>query len=216
MPKRHLTLISTGQRVERSRSALEALFPLACSLCPEGFPAEETRELHALRAHINLAFVDELRREVSERTDIPLAWVSLDRFTVHGCGPISLHDDRHNYPDVYFVIVVAHSGRLGVVDAKRRAVRHETGEILLLDPHKKHALVLEGLTAREHPYERTHSLVERVEDRFLFVCFDIRRPLLRDRFRAEAGGEVEGTTRMSPWPSSSSPTSDRTISTSDK
>lgn len=184
MRKRHLTLIRTGQRIERCQPELEALFQIARTLCPDGFPAEETRELDPLRAHLSLAFVGELRRQLSKRADIPLEWLSLDRFTVHGCGPISLHDDRHNYPHVYFVIVVAHSGRLGIVDAKSRAVRHGVGEILLLDPHKKHALVPAGLTAREHPYERTHSPVDCDDDRFLFLGFDVPRRLLRHCFRA--------------------------------
>ena len=192
MPRRLLTLIRTGARIERCRPTLEALFATAGVLCPDGFPAEETRELDVLRAHLSLAFVGELRREVSERAGIPLAWLSLDRFSIHGCGPIRLHDDRHNYPDVYFVIVVAHSGRLGIVDAKARAVRHETGEIVLLDPHRKHALVPEGRVAREHPYERTHSPVAQLEDRFLFVCFDVRRSRLRSRFRSE----VDRTERL--------------------
>ena len=98
MRKRHLTLIRTGQRIECCQPELEALFQIARTLCPDGFPAEETRELDPLRAHLSLAFVGELRRQLSKRADIPLEWLSLDRFTVHGCGPISLHDDRHNYP----------------------------------------------------------------------------------------------------------------------
>jgi hypothetical protein len=87
---------------------------------------------------------------------------------------------------VYFVIVVAHSGRLGIVDAASRATRHEVGDILLLDPHKKHALVPEGLRARDHPYERTHSPVGQDEHRFMFLGFDVRRPLMRDWFRPNA------------------------------
>jgi hypothetical protein len=181
---RYATLIRTGQRVEACRAELEALYPLACRLCPDGFPAEETKELDPLREHVSLAFVCALRREVAAKTGMPPAWLSLDCFTLHGCGPVSLHDDRHNYPGVYFVIVVVHSGRLGIVDGKSRAYPHEVGEILLLDPHKKHALVPAGLTAREHPYERTHSVVRRDEDRFMFVGFDVRRPRARDWFRA--------------------------------
>lgn len=180
---RHATLIRTGQRVEGCAADLAQLYPLACRLCADGFPAEETKELDPLRPHLAPGFVDALRREVSSLTAMPLEWLSRDRFTLHGCGAISLHDDRHNYPKVYFVIVVVHSGRLGVVDVRSRARRHSPGEILLLDPHKKHALVAEGLTAREHSYERTHRLVERDEDRFMFACFDVARPLLRQRFR---------------------------------
>ncbi len=187
MPTRHATLIRTGHQVEACRPGLEALYPLACELCPGGFPAEETKELDALREHVSLAFVGALRHEIAAKTGLPAAWMSFDRFTLHGCGPVSLHDDRHNYPGVYFVIVVVHSGRLGVVDAASRACRHASGEILLLDPHKKHALVPAGLVAREHPYERTHSPVLRDEDRFMFVGFDVRRALLRDWFRPHAG-----------------------------
>lgn len=191
---RHATLIRTGRRVEGCAAHLAELYPLASRLCPDGFPAEETKELDAMRQHVSLGFADTLRREVSTLTAIPLEWLSLDRFTLHGCGAISLHDDRHNYPKVYFAIVVAHSGRLGVIDAKSRALQHSLGEILLLDPHKKHALVPEGLTACEHAYERTHSLVERDEDRFMFACFDVPRPLLRQRFR-EAGSLGAAPTR---------------------
>jgi hypothetical protein len=83
---------------------------------------------------------------------------------------------------------VAHSGRLGVVDRASRAARHETGDILLLDPYRKHALVPEGRTAREHPYERAHGLVTNPEDQFVFLDFDVKRPLLRDRFRLPEKG----------------------------
>jgi hypothetical protein len=112
----------------------------------------------------------------------------LDLFQMYGCGPIALHDDRFRFPGVYFVIVVAHSGRLGVVDRTSRAVRHAAGEILLLDPYRKHALVPEGRTAREHPYERTHGMVAAAQDQFVFLDFDVRRPLLRDRFRLAGKG----------------------------
>jgi len=186
MGRRHLTLIRTGHCVERCLPGLAGLFALARDLCPDCFPAEETRELDPLRGHLSLGFVGDLRGEVAEKAGIPLPWLSLDRLTIHGCGPISLHDDRHNYPDLYFVIVVVHSGRLGIVDTRSRALRHPAGEILLLDPHKKHALVAEGLKAREHPYERTHSPVRREEDMFLFIGFDVRRRLLRERFRPVA------------------------------
>ncbi len=187
MPTRHATLIRTGHQVEACRPGLEALYPLACKLCPGDFPAEETKELDVLREHVSLAFVGRLRRETAEKSGIPIEWLSVDRFTLHGCGPVSLHDDRHNYPGVYFVIIVVHSGRLGVVDVTSRARRHEPGEILLLDPHKRHALVPEGLTARDHAYERTHSPVLHDDDRFMFVGFDVRRSRLRDWFRSDRG-----------------------------
>ena len=63
---------------------------------------------------------------------------SLDRFSIHGCGPVGLHDDSFRYPHYYFVMVIAHCGRLGLVDGESRAVRHEVGEIVLLDPRRKH------------------------------------------------------------------------------
>jgi hypothetical protein len=180
---RRATLIRTGECVEDARGELEALYRAARQRLPDGFPSEETRELKALRDAVSLAFVERLRDWIAAKTGIPAAHLSLDKFSIHGCGPVSLHDDKHNYPGVYFVIVVAHSGRLGVVDHRERAVRHATGEILLLDPHRKHALLPEGRTWREHPYERTHSPVHDEEDQFLFVCFDVPRHLMHERFR---------------------------------
>ena len=183
MSARRATLLRTGARVEGAEAELDALYRTARERVPDGFPAEETRELKELRDTVSLSFVERLRDEVSSKTGIPASQLSLDRFSIHGCGPVSLHDDKHNYPGVYFVIVVAHPGRLGVVDAKARASRHATGEILLLDPHRKHALLPEGRTWREHPYERTHSPVRGEDDQFLFVCFDVPRRQLHGRFR---------------------------------
>lgn len=185
MAKRPATLIRTGQRIERCAPRLYELYAIAREACPDEFPAEETRELASLREHVSLAYVDALRDEIAEKLAVDPTLLSRDLFSIHGCGPVSLHDDKFRYPGVYFVIVVAHSGRLGIVDASSRAVRHETGDLLLLDPHKKHALVPEGLRAREHPYERTHSSVRREEDQFLFLDFDVKRPLMRERFRRE-------------------------------
>jgi hypothetical protein len=184
MRARRATLIRTGQRIESEAQRLGELYALARSLYPEGFPAEETRTLDALREHLSIAYVDRLRHEVASRLDLPLSVLSLDRFYVYGCGPIALHDDRHNYPGVYFAIVVAHSGRLGVVDAASTAVCHAPGEILLLDPYRKHALVREGLRARDHAYARTHAPVLAPEDQFMFLDFDIARRDLHQRFRA--------------------------------
>jgi hypothetical protein len=161
---------------------LAQLYRLARRLYPDGFTAEETRTLDALREHLSIAYVDYLRRQVAEKLAVPLSILSLDRFFVYGCGPIALHDDRHNYPGVYFVIIVAHSGRLGVVDASARAARHQAGEILLLDPYRKHALVREGQRARDHAYERTHAPVHEQEDQFLFLDFDVKRRDLHQRF----------------------------------
>lgn len=185
MALRYKTLISTGQRIERGAERLEPLYRLARELCPGKFTAEETQEPRELLDHVPLGFADSMRREIAQKLDLPVGIMSLDRFSVYSCGPIALHDDRHNYPDVYFVIVVAHSGRLGVVDRKTQpARRHETGEILLLDPHKKHALIPEGMTVRDYRYEKTHSPVQAEEDQFLFLSFDVKRRDLRARFRS--------------------------------
>jgi hypothetical protein len=183
MSKAPATLIRTGQRIDRGAARLPELFRLACELCPDGFPAEETRELDALRDHVSLAYVDTVRKEIAEKLALDASILSLELFSIHGCGPISLHDDKVRYPSVYFVLVVVHSGRLGLVDHRSRATRHEIGEIILLDPHRRHALVPEGLRAKENPYERTHSPVQVDDDRFMFLDFDVRRSLLRERFR---------------------------------
>lgn len=183
MATRYATLVRTGLRVSRCRPKLDELYRLARERFPDDFPAEETRTFDGLLEHVSIAYVDQLRREVAETLEIPVGWLSLDKFAIYGCGPISLHDDKFRYPGVYFVIVVAHSGRLGVVDRRMRAVRHEVGEILLLDPYRRHALVPEGRSAKDHPYERTHSLVHDEADQFLFLDFDVERRRLRDRFR---------------------------------
>ena len=95
-----------------------------------------------------LGFVDSLRKEIAHKLDLPLEIFSLDRFSVHGCGPVGLHDDFFRFPYVYFVIVVAHSGRLGLIDETSRAARHEPGDIILLDPRRKHGLVSRGIDRR--------------------------------------------------------------------
>ena len=177
------TFVRTGKRVVRCADRLPELFQLARELRPDDFTAEETRTFDALREHVSLGFVEALRAEVAELIDLPAAAMPLDTFQIYGCGPISLHDDRFRYPGVYFVIVVAHSGRLGLVDRTSRAEVHAAGEILLLDPYRKHALVPEGRTAKGYPYERTHSPVHDPAAQFLFLDFDVKRPLLRGRFR---------------------------------
>jgi hypothetical protein len=189
MRARTATLVRTGLRVDGFDAELERLYALARELYPEGFPAEETVALDKLYAHASYAFVAALRKEVAAKLGIEPRIMPLDLFQLYGCGPIALHDDRFRFPGVYFVIVVAHAGRLGVVDRTSRAVRHERGEILLLDPYRKHALVPAGRTAREHPYERTHGLVTATDDQFMFLDFDVRRALLRDRFRNVPAGQ---------------------------
>jgi hypothetical protein len=183
MGHRYATLVRSGLRVDGFDDALRDLYARARELYPQGFPAEETVTLEKLYAHTSFAFVDALRKAIATRLAIPAAWMPMDLFQAYGCGPIALHDDRFRFPGVYFVIVVAHSGRLGVVDRVMRAARHDAGEILLVDPYRKHALVPEGRTAREHPYERTHGLVTDPANQFMFLDFDVRRPLLRERFR---------------------------------
>ena len=176
--------VRTGQRIERGIEKLDELYRAARRLCPDEFIAEETRQLDALKDHLALGFVDSLRKDIAQKLTLPLEIFSLDRFSIHACGPVGLHDDFFRFPYVYFVIVVAHAGRLGLVDETKRAARHEVGEIILLDPRRKHGLVPEGLTAEEHPYESTHSPVHDEERQFMFLDFDVRRPDLRARFRA--------------------------------
>lgn len=166
-------LTRTGRRVQRSLHWLDQLYLLAREVCPDDFTAEETREPPVLRDYLEKNFADSLRQEVAATIGMPLEIMPAQRFSAYCCGPIALHSDSHNYPDVHFVIVIAHSGRLGVVDATGRAARHETGEILLLDPQGKHALVREGTTAAEHVYDQTHGPVHDARDQFLFVSFDV-------------------------------------------
>jgi len=188
MGHRRATLVRTGRRVAGLEADLAALYARARELYPEGFPAEETVTLEKLYAHASYAFVAGLRAAIAAELGLPPAWMPLDLFQAYGCGAIALHDDRFRFPGVYFVIVVVHSGRLGVVDRTGRATRHEVGEILLLDPYGKHALVPEGRTAREHPYERTHGLVTDPDGQFVFLDFDVKRSLLRSRFLLAADG----------------------------
>jgi hypothetical protein len=186
------TLIRTGQRAARCAARLPPLYRLARELCPEGFTAEQTSELDDVRRRIPAGLVRRLRREVAAALGLPLGALRPRRLSAHGCGPVSLHDDKLRFPGVYFVIVVVHGGRLGIVDHRGRAVRHAAGEILLLDPYLRHALVPAGRTAREHPYERTHSPVQDADDQFMFLCFDVMRPALRDRFRARRRAPIRG------------------------
>lgn len=186
------TLIRTGKRVARSAARLPPLYRLARELSPEGFTAEQTSELDEVRRRIPAGLVRRLRREVAAALGLPPGALRPKRFSAHGCGPVSLHDDKLRFPGVYFVIVVVHSGRLGIVDHRRRAERHATGEIVLLDPYLRHALVPAGRTAREHPYERTHSPVRDADDQFMFVCFDVMRPALRERFLGGRPAPIRG------------------------
>ena len=184
MLRRPATLVRTGKRAARSAARLSALYRLARELAPDGFTAEQTTELAAVRARVPSALALRLRAEVAAALRLRTRAMPLRLLTVQACGPVSLHDDRFRYPGVYFAIVAVHPGRLGVVDHRRRAVRHAAGEILLLDPYRRHALVHAGRTAGEHPYERTHSPMHEPDDQFLFVCFDVKRRFLRARFRS--------------------------------
>jgi hypothetical protein len=182
-PPARPSFVLTGQRIEHGLDQLDRLYRLARELCPDEFIAEETRELKALYPHVSVGLIDSLRAEIARKLDLPPEVFSRDRFSVHGCGPVGLHDDFFRFPYVYFAIVVAHSGRLGLVSGEGRAVPHRPGDIVLLDPRAKHALVPAGLTAGEHAYESTHSPVHDEALQFLFLDFDVRRPDLRARFR---------------------------------
>ena len=177
------SFVRTGQRIERNLGELDRLYRLARDLCPDGFPAEETRELPQLYEHVSLGLVDSLRDEICAKLALSPEIFSRDRFSIHGCGPVSLHDDFFRFPYVYFVIVVAHAGRLGLIDTDSRATAHVPGEIILLDPRRKHGLVPIGCAAEDHTYERSHAVVHEEQDQFMFIDFDVKRPDLRARFR---------------------------------
>lgn len=176
--------IRTGECLTQARAPLNALYLKAREVCADGFPAEETRELPALYDYIALGFIEMLRAEIGGRLGLERAVLSRERFSAHGCGPVGLHDDFFRYPSVYFVIVVAHSGQLGLTDAQGVAEPLEVGEIVLLDPRRKHALVRVGTRAEDHIYDSTHRQVSEPDYQFLFLDFDVRRPDLRARFRA--------------------------------
>jgi hypothetical protein len=192
MPGRLATLVRTGRRAARSATRLPPLYRLARELAPDGFTAEQTTDLAAVRERMPRALALRLRGEVAAALRLPGRALPLRLLTVQACGPVSLHDDKFRYPGVYFAIVVAHPGRLGIVDHRRRAAHHAAGEILLLDPYRRHALVPVGRTACEHPYERTHSPVHDPDGQFLFVCFDVKRTFARARFRAGPSLGVSG------------------------
>lgn len=177
------SFICTGQRIEQGRELLTSLYRLARERCPHLFVAEETRTFEALHDAVPLGFVDAMRKEIAHKLDLPPGIFSLDRFSIHGCGPVGLHDDSFRYPQFYFVMVVAHSGVLGLVDERSSARRHEVGEIILLDPRRKHGLVREGSSAEQHVYESSHSPVYDEDRQFLFLDLDVRRSDLQARFR---------------------------------
>jgi hypothetical protein len=185
MARRHATLIRPNLRVELDVAQLDALYQLAHALCPNGFPADETCLLEAMRAHISLQFVDQLRVELAAKLGLPLALLTRDHFTVQGCGPVSLHDDKRNYPGVYFVIVVVHSGQLGIVDRTSRAQRHAPGEIVLLDPHKKHAVVPLGKRAAQQRMAPADTFAHDSANQFMFLDFEVERKGARHLFSAE-------------------------------
>jgi hypothetical protein len=177
------SFICTGQRIEQGREHLIDLYRVARERCPHLFVAEETRTFEALHDAVPLGFVEAMRNEISHKLDLPPGIFSLDRFSIHGCGPVGLHDDAFRYPQFYFVMVVAHSGALGLVDERSSARRHEVGEIILLDPRRKHGLVREGSSAEQHVYESSHSPVYEEDRQFLFLDLDVRRSDLQARFR---------------------------------
>ena len=181
--RRSPSFICTGQRIEQGRERLTDLYRLARERCPHLFVAEETRTFEALHDAVTLGFVQGVREEIANKLDLAPGIFSLDRFSIHGCGPVGLHDDAFRYPQFYFVMVVAHSGALGLVDERSWARRHEVGEIILLDPRRKHGLVREGSSAEQHVYESSHSPVYDEDCQFLFLDLDVRRSDLQARFR---------------------------------
>ena len=183
--KRELSpsFIRTGQRIEDGLERLPELYRRARELCPDLFVAEETRTFDPLYDYVPLGFVDRLRKEMARKLALPVEVFSLDRFSIHGCGPVGLHDDAFRYPHYYFAMVIVHSGALGLVDAHSVALRHEPGEIVLLDPRRKHGLVREGRRADDHIYESSHSPVQDEDNQFLFLDLDLRRSDLQARFR---------------------------------
>jgi hypothetical protein len=185
--RRTPSFVLTGRRIEQGVEQLDRLYRLARDICPDGFPAEETRELSALYNHVPLGLVDTLRIQLAAELALPAEIFSRDRFSIHGCGPVGLHDDFFRFPYVYFVVIVAHAGGLGLVDEHSRAQPHAVGEIVLLDPRAKHGLLPIGLSAADHAYEQTHSPVRDEARQFLFLDFDVRRPDLRARFRLPTG-----------------------------
>ncbi len=181
------SFVRTGQRIETGVDKLAEYFRIAREVCSDLFVAEETRELSAVYDYVPLGFIEGVRKEIAAKLALPLDVFSLDRFSIHGCGPVGLHDDFFRYPRYYFVMVIAHCGDIGLVDPVSRAQKHEAGEIILLDPRRKHGLVQTGLTADEHDYERTHSPVHDPQRQFMFLDFDVARVDLRARFRTIAG-----------------------------
>jgi hypothetical protein len=184
MPQTYATLVRTRQSVDIDLAQFDALYQLAHALCPQGFPADETRVLEAMRAHISLDLVDRLRSELATKLALPPELFSLDRFTVQGCGPVSLHDDRRNFPAVYFVIVVVHSGQLGIVDRACRAERHLPGEIVLLDPRRKHAVVPLERRGAQQRMAPADTFAQDAANQFMFLDFQVARAPARHLFRA--------------------------------
>ncbi len=175
--------VLTGQRIQQGVERLPELYAAARELCTDLFIGEETRELSAVYDRISVGFVDSLRNEIASKLGLPLSIFVRDRFSIHGCGPVGLHDDFFRYPSYYFVIVIVHCGALGLVDEIARAQVHQPGDIILLDPRRKHGLVRTGTTAEEHIYESSHSAVHDPEQQFMFLDFDVARVDLRARFR---------------------------------
>jgi hypothetical protein len=178
------SFVATEQRIDEHRDRLPELYANARTLCPESFICEETRELAAVYDCISIGLVDSLRRQIARKLDLPAEIFHRDRFSVHGCGPVGLHDDFFRYPRYYFVIVVVHCGTLGLVDENSQALAHQPGDIILLDPRRKHGLVQVGTTADQHVYESSHSPVHDPERQFMFLDFDVARADLRARFRS--------------------------------
>ena len=85
--RRSPSFICTGQRIEQGRDRLASLYRLARERCTHLFVAEETRTFEALHDAVPFGFVDAMRKEIAHKLDLPPEIFSLDRFSIHGCGP---------------------------------------------------------------------------------------------------------------------------------
>jgi hypothetical protein len=165
-------------RARCSVDVLSSLYQRARVECPRGFPADETRSLAELYRYLPPGFITALADDLAEQLALPRELFATERFSIQGAGPVSLHDDQRNYPDWYFIIVVAHAGRLGLVDADSCAAAHQPGDIVLLDPHQRHALVPIGQRAEDWRCAPPDTCALEVESQFLFLDFEVDRHLV--------------------------------------
>jgi hypothetical protein len=81
-----VSFIRTGQRIERGLERLPEIYRRARELCPDLFIAEETRTFDAVYDHVPIGFVDGLRKEISDKLQLPPDIFSLDRFPSMAAG----------------------------------------------------------------------------------------------------------------------------------